>query len=121
MVIKMSKKMFAETIHINQEPQQVGDYTFKIIEKYVADVRDSWEDFMLDKLYEFYKKEGFTKVLMISKEDFKKFLLWALPKYKEEVIGDEKEQFVENLHKSLKKAEPILKDMIEVEDEEKSK
>jgi hypothetical protein len=117
----MSKKMFAESIYIEQEPEQISDYLYKITEKYAADIRDSWEGFEVDQLYEFYKKLGFTKVLMISKEDFKKFLLWALPKYKEEVIGDEKEQFVENLHKSLKKAEPILKDMIEVEDEEKSK
>lgn len=84
----MNNKMFAETMLIEQEPEQVGDYLYKLTQNYLADIRDSWEDFMFDKLYELYKKEGFTRVLMISKEDFKKFLLWAIPKYKE-IMEDE--------------------------------
>ena len=79
----MDKKMFAETMLINKEPKQIGDYTYELVEKYIVDVRNSWDDFLLDKLYEFYQKEGFTRVLMISKEDYKIFLNWAIPKYKE--------------------------------------
>ena len=79
----MDKKMFAETMLINKEPKQIGDYTYELVEKYIVDVRNSWDDFLLDKLYEFYQKEGFTRVLMISQEDYKIFLNWAIPKYKE--------------------------------------
>ena len=82
-------KMFAESIYIKQEPEQIGDYLYKITVKYIADIRDSWEGFMLDEYYKLYKKLGFTKVLVISEKDFIEFLLWAIPKYKKEVIGDE--------------------------------
>ena len=82
-------KNFAEIMSIFQEPEQIGDYVYRTAEKYIVDIRESWERFMIDQLYELYKKEGFTKVLMISKEDFRKFLLWAIPKYKEEVLNND--------------------------------
>lgn len=85
---KESKKMFAETMIINQPPKQVGDYLWQFTNKYICDERGNWEDFMLDKLYDFYQKHGFTKVLMISREDYTRFLMWAIPKYKEEVLGE---------------------------------
>lgn len=80
------KKMFAETMIINQPAKQISDYVFRLEQKYIVDERNTWENFMLDHLYDFYKKHGFTKVLMISKEDYKKFLEWAVPKYKKEVL-----------------------------------
>ena len=82
-------KLFAETLSIFKEPTQINDYLFSITEKYACEMRKTWNDFIINELYERYKRLGFTKVLLISKEDYEKFLNWALPKYKEEVLGDE--------------------------------
>ena len=79
-----NNKMFAETMYIKQPLKQIGDYVYEISEKDIADIRETWNDFILDELYNLYQKEGITHVLQISREDYKKFLEWALPKYKEE-------------------------------------
>ena len=36
---KESKKMFAETMIINQPPKQVGDYLWQFTNKYICDER----------------------------------------------------------------------------------
>ena len=81
-------KNIAEVITINQQPTKINDYIYQITEKYIVDARASWESFMIDKLYEFYEKEGFTKVLLISKKDYKAFLEWAIPLWKERMEND---------------------------------
>jgi len=80
----MSKE-FAKTILVQQHIENVNETLNKITESYLADIRESWESFVVDELYKLYVKEGFTKVLQISKQDFRAFLMWALPKYKEEL------------------------------------
>ena len=84
-------KEFAKTIYIppefkKPEFKNIDDYLFKYTETFVAEIRDSWDNFVIDNLYKVYQELGAVKILEISKEDFKKFLLWALPKYYEEVL-----------------------------------
>lgn len=54
---------------------------YKYFERYIYESVDSWENFCIDSLYKEYQKYGFTKVFVINREEFKKFLLWALPEY----------------------------------------
>lgn len=64
--------------------EDLGDFTtFKYVENYLYQIVDSWEDFCIDSLYKEYQKCGITKVLVINREEFKRFLLWALPLYYE--------------------------------------
>ena len=79
----MKNKMFAEMVNIPKPPEKINDYTFQITERWGIDRRKSWDKFITDKLYEIYKELGFTQVMLISEDDYKKFLEWALPKYKE--------------------------------------
>ena len=81
----MTSKEFARCFLLNNQ----FDFN-NITEKYLADIRENWESFIEEQLYQLYEKEGFTKVLQISKKDFRAFLIWALPKYKEEVLKNEK-------------------------------
>lgn len=46
---------------------------------------------MKKQLYETYKKYEISKVFVISEKDFKRFLLWALPKWYEMVEEKENE------------------------------
>jgi len=80
----MGNKEFAKTILLGKQ-LNLND----IVETYAADIRESWESFIEDKLYQLYRNEGFTRVLQISKKDFRAFLIWALPKYKKEVLDNE--------------------------------
>ena len=86
----MINKEFAKTVLLNKKVDNINDYLYKITENCLADIRESWESFIEDKLYQLYEKEGFTKVLQISKQDFRAFLIWALPKYKQEVLNNDK-------------------------------
>lgn len=66
-------KLFAETLSIFKEPEQIGDYIYSLKEKYTCEMRKTWNDFIVNELYELYKNLGYTKVLLISKEDYEKF------------------------------------------------
>lgn len=57
------------------------DYIYKYVENYMYESIKSWDDFCIDSLYKEYQKLEITKVFVISREEFKKFLLWALPEY----------------------------------------
>ena len=65
-----------------------NNYILDLTKTLYADIRDNWERFEIDNLYELYEKLGFTDVLLISKKDYKDFLFWALPKYKKHLKGN---------------------------------
>jgi len=77
------KVSIAESYRIEPVVKEVGDYTYKYVEKWITQITNSWENFCIDSLYEEYKKMGITKVFVINREEFKRFLLWALPLYYE--------------------------------------
>lgn len=77
------KTPIAQSYRIEPVVKQVGDYTYKIVENYMYEVIDSWNDFCIDSLYKVYQKYEITKVFVINREEFKRFLLWALPLYYE--------------------------------------
>lgn len=104
-------KKFAEIVTIQQEPQQVGDYLYKFTENWICDAREKWDSFMLDSLYDLYKRMGFTKVFMISKEDFKKFLIWALPVFQAEIELNKDELINEIRYKLIGREKCNLKDI----------
>lgn len=84
------KKSFAETIVIDPQPKQVGEYVFSLTQKYISMEIESWDNFVLDTLYERLKKEEITKCLIISKKDLKEFLQWAIPKYRKKLEKESK-------------------------------
>jgi hypothetical protein len=92
MAINELNKSFAEIMIIDKKPDFVGDYLIRVTEKWGCDAREKWSDFMCDNLYDIYQKYGFTRVMMVSKEAFKMFLEWAIPKYRKEVLKNEKEE-----------------------------
>jgi len=84
----MTNKLFAQVISIPKEPTQIDDYVYDFTQRYAAHMVKTWNNFIVDELYEMYKKTDYTNVLVISKEDYEKFLKWALPKYKEWLDND---------------------------------
>lgn len=80
------KVSIAESFRIEQPfiKEDSGDFNvYKYVEKYIYESIDSWDNFCIDSLYKEYQKYGFTKVFVINREEFKRFLLWALPLYYE--------------------------------------
>lgn len=84
----MDNKEFAKVILLNKHFEKTD--INKLVEKCAADVRECWEQFVVDELYKLYEQDGYTRILQISKQDFRAFLIWALPKYKEEVLSNDK-------------------------------
>lgn len=86
-----SKKDMSVAHSIIVEPivqREFGDDIYKCVEKFICAVGDSWEDFCIDSLYREWQKLGITKAFIISREDFKKFVKWALPEYEKRFIND---------------------------------
>lgn len=61
--------------------EDLGYDVYKYAEQYIYESIKSWDDFCIDSLYKEYQKLGITKVFVINREEFKKFLLWGLPEY----------------------------------------
>lgn len=61
--------------------EDLGNYIYKYVEKYISESIDNWDNFCIDSLYKEYQKYGFTRAFVINREEFKQFLLWALPEY----------------------------------------
>jgi len=80
----MNKENIAQIFSIKQEPKQLSEFVFTIHEKYLSQLVDSFDEFCIDELYKYYQELGFTKILVISKAEFKKFILWALPLWNKE-------------------------------------
>lgn len=82
--MKIERKPVAQSFNIDFAFQEdLGNFVDKYVEKFTYDVINNWDNFCIDSLYKEYQKYGYTKVLIISREDFKRFLLWALPKWYE--------------------------------------
>ena len=82
MTNKEEKTSIAQSFRIQPVIQEKSeDYIYKYVENYMYESINSWNDFCIDSLYKEYQKLGITKVFVISREEFKKFLLWALPEY----------------------------------------
>ena len=62
---------------------QFNDEINGIVENWTALYVEEWNKFCEKQLYETYKKYEISKVFVISEKDFKRFLLWALPKWYE--------------------------------------
>ena len=87
-----SKDIIAKTFKIEQPIQEdLGNYIYKYVEKYIYESIDSWDNFCIDSLYKEYQKYGFTKVFVINREEFKRFLLWALPLYYEKELKNKRQ------------------------------
>lgn len=82
----MNKEDIAKTFIIPQSLKKLGDFVYEIQEKYMSQCVESWDDFCIDEFYKNYQQLGITKVLVINKTEFKKFLLWALPLWKEKGV-----------------------------------
>ena len=76
------EKIF-ETLRIEPKLSQMNDMITEIVEKWTAVYVEDWNNFCEKQLYETYKKYEISKVFVISEKDFKRFLLWALPKWYE--------------------------------------
>ena len=86
MASKKEKTPIAQTFYIEPvvypaHKEDLGYDVYKYSEKYIYESIRSWDDFCIDSLYKEYQKYGFTKVFVINREEFKNFLLWALPEY----------------------------------------
>lgn len=79
----MNKEDIARVYDIKQEPKQLSEFVYEFCEKYTTQCVTSFENFCIDEFYKLYKQLGLTKVLVINKAEFKKFLLFALPLWKE--------------------------------------
>lgn len=80
--MKIERKQAAQSFNIDSAFQEdLENFVVKYVEKFTYDVINNWDNFCIDSLYKEYQKYGYTKVLIISREDFKRFLLWALPKW----------------------------------------
>ena len=86
------KVSIAESFRIKspviQKQEGLEKYIYEYEEKYIYEITNSWENFCIDSLYEEYKKYGITKVFVINREEFKRFLMWALPLYYEKRKND---------------------------------
>ena len=78
--------MFAKVITIpynfNETFNPDSGYTnYSYTETFAATILESWDEYCFDTLFNLYKESGITKALVISKGEFKQFLLEYLPKY----------------------------------------
>lgn len=90
-------KNIVQLYTIKQEPKQLSDLIYEIQEKYISHCVASFDEFCIDELYKHYQQLGFTKVLVINRTEFKKFILWALPlwnKYHEQEIEFDESQIL---------------------------
>ena len=87
----MNREDIARVYNIKQEPKQISDFIYEIQEKYISLCVASFEDFYINELYKYYQQLGFTKILVINRNEFKKFILWALPLWKniDTIVFDE--------------------------------
>ena len=83
------KDKICETLTIGASLPQFNDEINGIVENWTALYVEEWNKFCEKQLYETYKKYEISKVFVISEKDFKRFLLWALPKWYE--LNEEKE------------------------------
>ena len=75
------KKHSIGQVVVNRIPPNINDLAMKC----AIDARNSWEDFMVAGLYKQYVDLGYDRVFQISRENFKEFLEFALPKWKKHV------------------------------------
>lgn len=59
---------------------------YEYVENFIYESINCWDNFCIESLYKEYQKYGFTKVFVINREEFKKFILWALPLYEKEIL-----------------------------------
>ena len=78
----MTEEDIARVYNIKQEPKQLSNFIYEIQEKYISQCVESFDDFCIDELYKYYQQLGVTKILIVNKTEFKKFILWALPLWK---------------------------------------
>lgn len=76
------EKVF-QTLRIDTPLRQLNDKINEIVETWSSMLVEDWNHFCEKQLYETYKKYEISKVFVISEKDFKRFLLWALPKWYE--------------------------------------
>ena len=86
--MKIKRYEIAQSFIMEPIVVKTEDYTYNIIEKYMCEIINSWDNYCLDKLYEEYKKLRITKLLVINREEFKRFLIWAIPLYYEKMKGE---------------------------------
>lgn len=75
------KDEICKTLTIGTPLPQFNDEINGIVENWTALYVEEWNKFCEKQLYETYKKYEISKVFVISEKDFKRFLLWALPKW----------------------------------------
>lgn len=76
------KNGIAQIYTIKQEPKQLSDFVYTIQEKYISQCVASFDEFCIDELYKYYQQLGFTRIFVVNRTEFKKFILWALPLWK---------------------------------------
>ena len=69
-----NKPLLAESLLIEQEPEKIGEYIYKIVNNYSYETAKQWNDFIIESLYKTYKKLGVSRVLLICEEDFERYL-----------------------------------------------
>ena len=72
----------AQIYTIKQEPKKLSDFAYTIHEKYISQCVSSFDKFFIDELYKYYQQLGITKILVVNRTEFEKFILWALPLWK---------------------------------------
>lgn len=80
----------AQIYTIKQEPKQLSDFVYTIQEKCISQFVSSFDEFCIDELYKYYQQLGITKILVVNRTEFEKFILWALPLWKNRVKNNEK-------------------------------
>ena len=85
------KGKICKTLRIEPKLSQMNDTITEIVEKRTALYVEERNNFCEKQLYETYKKYEISKVFVISEKDFKRFLLWALPKWYELIEEKENE------------------------------
>lgn len=82
-------KELAKIYNIKQDPTQLSDFTYEIHEKYLSQLVANFNEFCIDELYKYYKELGFTKIFVVNRTEFEKFILWALPLWINRGVKDE--------------------------------
>ncbi len=72
-----------------QDSKQLSDFLNTIQEKYISQLVASFDDFCIDELYKYYQQLGFTKIFVVNRTEFKKFILWALPLWEKRCLKNE--------------------------------
>lgn len=75
------KPTIAQAFRIESGAKQIGDSVYEITRNFLYQVVENWDNFCIDSLYKEYQKLGITDLFVINREEFKQFLLWALPEY----------------------------------------